>query len=147
MSTSFRKLNTFQSALISKNNRILSVSQFSTSSSSISEEKDNSITIDSSEKNINILKNKHQNQNQSTSLNSKIDLKPPRGLRDFYPLEMKYRNWLFNEWRQVSELFNFEEYDSSILENESLFIRKAGEEVCVTVYICECLKKNVFFFF
>jgi histidyl-tRNA synthetase len=58
-----------------------------------------------------------------------VDLKPPKGTRDFYPDDMRTRKWLFREFAYVSELFGFEQYDSPVLENESLFIRKAGEEI------------------
>lgn len=59
----------------------------------------------------------------------RIDLKPPRGTRDFYPDEMRLRKWLFGEFTAVSELFGFEQYDSPVLESEPLFVRKAGEEI------------------
>ena len=42
---------------------------------------------------------------------------------------MRLRNWLFGKWRNVAYKFGFEEYDSPVLENEELYIRKAGEEV------------------
>lgn len=63
-----------------------------------------------------------------------LDLTPPRGTRDFYPAEMRVRNWLFGKWRQVSLGHGFEEYDAPVMESEALYIRKAGEEVTQQLY-------------
>ncbi|KAJ8431245.1 hypothetical protein Cgig2_011769 [Carnegiea gigantea] len=59
----------------------------------------------------------------------KIDANPPKGTRDFPPEEMRLRSWLFQNFRDVSQLFGFEEVDFPVLESEALFIRKAGEEI------------------
>jgi histidyl-tRNA synthetase len=59
----------------------------------------------------------------------KLDLNPPKGTRDFYPDDMRLRRFLFSEFEAVSRLFGFEHYDSPVLENEALFVRKAGEEI------------------
>lgn len=67
----------------------------------------------------------------------KIDVNPPRGTRDFPPEEMRLRNWLFNNFREVSRLFGFEEVDYPVLESEALFIRKAGEEIRDQLYCFE----------
>ncbi|KAJ7972359.1 Histidine-tRNA ligase [Quillaja saponaria] len=42
---------------------------------------------------------------------------------------MRLRNWLFNNFREVSLLYGFEEVDFPVLETEALFSRKAGEEI------------------
>ncbi|XP_057983443.1 histidine--tRNA ligase, chloroplastic/mitochondrial isoform X4 [Malania oleifera] len=67
----------------------------------------------------------------------KIDVNPPKGTRDFPPEEMRLRNWLFNNFREVSKLFGFEEVDFPVLESEALFIRKAGEEIRDQLYCFE----------
>ncbi|KAK9153907.1 hypothetical protein Sjap_001387 [Stephania japonica] len=59
----------------------------------------------------------------------RIDVNPPKGTRDFAPDEMRMRNWLFHNFREVSRLFGFEEVDFPVLESEDLFVRKAGEEI------------------
>ena len=59
----------------------------------------------------------------------KMDLKPPKGTRDFYPDDMRLRKWLFGEFEAVSRAFGFEHYDAPVLESEGLFVRKAGEEI------------------
>ena len=63
-----------------------------------------------------------------------IDLKPVKGTRDFFPDEMRLRNWLFNIWKETAEQFGFEEYDSCVLEHEELYIRKAGDEIGEQLY-------------
>ena len=63
----------------------------------------------------------------------KLDL-APRGTRDFYPEEMAVRTWLFDQWRKTAALYGFEEYDAPVLENEALYVRKAGEEVTQQLY-------------
>eukprot|EP00472_Partenskyella_glossopodia_P014368 CAMPEP_0197542032 /NCGR_PEP_ID=MMETSP1318-20131121/67488_1 /TAXON_ID=552666 /ORGANISM="Partenskyella glossopodia, Strain RCC365" /LENGTH=508 /DNA_ID=CAMNT_0043101269 /DNA_START=517 /DNA_END=2043 /DNA_ORIENTATION=+ len=65
---------------------------------------------------------------------TKMDLNPPKGTRDFYPEDMRQRNWIFGMWRDVATQFGFEEYDAPVLENEDLYIRKAGEEVTQQLY-------------
>ncbi|KAJ9184329.1 hypothetical protein P3X46_004063 [Hevea brasiliensis] len=67
----------------------------------------------------------------------KIDFNPPKGTRDFPPEEMRLRNWLFNNCREVSRLYGFEEVDFPVLESEALFIRKAGEEIRDQLYCFE----------
>ena len=64
----------------------------------------------------------------------KLDLAPPRGTRDVYPEDMRVRNWLFGKWRSTAKAFGFEEYDAPVLENEALYVRKAGEEVTQQLY-------------
>ncbi len=59
---------------------------------------------------------------------------PPRGMRDFYPEDVRLRNWLFGLWREVSESFGFEEYDGPVVEQEELYIRKSGEEIVGQLY-------------
>ncbi|KAL5699336.1 histidine--tRNA ligase [Ranunculus cassubicifolius] len=67
----------------------------------------------------------------------KIDVNPPKGTRDFPPEEMRLRSWLFQNFREVSRLFGFEEVDFPVLESEALFIRKAGEEIRDQLYCFE----------
>ena len=62
---------------------------------------------------------------------------PPRGLRDFYPEEMRLRNRLFEVWRTVSRRYGFEEYDAPVVETEDLLIRKSGEEIVDQIYTFE----------
>jgi histidyl-tRNA synthetase len=69
-----------------------------------------------------------------TSKQGKLDTNPPKGTRDFYPEDMRLRTWLFDQWRSVAMAFGFSEYDAPVLEAESLYTRKAGEEVTQQLY-------------
>jgi histidyl-tRNA synthetase len=50
-------------------------------------------------------------------------------MRDFYPDQMRTRNWLFSRWRESALRYGFEEYNSSVVEQEELFVLKSGEEI------------------
>ena len=40
-----------------------------------------------------------------------------RGTRDFYPEDMRIRNWLFDNFRSAARSHGFEEYDLSLIHN------------------------------
>jgi histidyl-tRNA synthetase len=65
---------------------------------------------------------------------SKISLQAPRGTRDFYPEELRLREWIFGHFRAVAHRFGFEEVDAPVVEHEELFTRKAGEEIVEQLY-------------
>ena len=67
-------------------------------------------------------------------MGQRIDVKPVKGTRDFYPEDMRHRQWLFGHWRAVAARFGFEEYDSCVLESEDLYVRKAGDEITGQLY-------------
>ena len=57
-----------------------------------------------------------------------------RGTRDFYPEDMRIRNWLFDKFHNASKSHGFEEYDTPIVEYEELYTRKAGEDITQQLY-------------
>ena len=57
-----------------------------------------------------------------------------RGTRDFYPEDMRLRNWLFDNFIAASLLHGFEEYDAPVLEQEELYTRKQGEDITQQLY-------------
>ncbi len=61
--------------------------------------------------------------------NEKLSTQPYKGTRDFYPEEMKRRNWFFGKMRQSLERASFEEYNAPMLESLDLYIAKSGEEL------------------
>ncbi len=65
---------------------------------------------------------------------SKQNLKPPRGTRDLYPEDHRFREWLFGHFRDTAHKFAFEEIDAPIVEHAELFMRKAGEEIVDQLY-------------
>lgn len=40
-----------------------------------------------------------------------------------------FKNYLFNKWRTIAKSYGYEEYDTSVLENESLYTIKSGDEI------------------
>ena len=57
-----------------------------------------------------------------------------RGTRDFYPEDMRIRNWLFDNFTDATLLHGFDEYDAPVLEHEELYTRKQGEEITQQLY-------------
>lgn len=64
----------------------------------------------------------------------KISFEAPRGMRDFYPEDMAWRNRVFDAFRAAGEAAGFEPYDSCVVESYELLARKAGEEVGEQIY-------------
>jgi histidyl-tRNA synthetase len=56
-------------------------------------------------------------------------IQPVKGTRDFYPEDMAIRTWLYNQIRQVSESFGYQEYEGPLLEPIELYAAKSGEEL------------------
>jgi histidyl-tRNA synthetase len=54
---------------------------------------------------------------------------PVKGTRDFYPEQMALRTWLYNQLRQVSESFGYQEWDAPYLETLELYAAKSSEEI------------------
>ena len=52
----------------------------------------------------------------------------PKGTRDFSPLEMAKRNYIFNTIRSVYELYGFRQIETPAMENLSTLMGKYGEE-------------------
>ncbi len=66
-----------------------------------------------------------------------------RGTRDFYPEQLRQREWLFDRFRKVAALFAFEQVDAPVLEPAELFIRKAGEEIVDQLYHFELHERHL----
>jgi histidyl-tRNA synthetase len=64
----------------------------------------------------------------------KISFEAPRGMRDFYPEDMVWRNKVFDAFRAAGEAAGFEPYDACVVESYELLSRKAGEEVGEQIY-------------
>ena len=52
----------------------------------------------------------------------------PKGTRDFSPVEMARRNYIFNTIREVYALYGFRQIETPALENLSTLMGKYGEE-------------------
>ena len=58
-----------------------------------------------------------------------ISTQPYKGTRDFYPDDMRLRNWFFGKIRAALELASYEEYNGPMLESLDMYIAKSGEEI------------------
>ena len=58
-----------------------------------------------------------------------LSTQPYKGTRDFYPEEMRLRNWFFGKIRSTLESCAFEEYNGPMLESLELYAAKSGEEI------------------
>lgn len=59
----------------------------------------------------------------------KLSTQPYKGTRDFYPEDMKLRNWFFGKVRAALECACFEDYNGPMLESLELYAAKSGEEL------------------
>lgn len=64
----------------------------------------------------------------------KISFDAPRGMRDFYPEDMAWRNRVFDAFRAAGAAAGFQPYDACVVESYELLARKAGEEVGEQLY-------------
>ena len=63
-----------------------------------------------------------------------LSFEPPRGMRDFYPEDMLWRNRVFDAWRGAAAAYGFQPYDACVVESLELLQRKSGEEVSEQIY-------------
>jgi histidyl-tRNA synthetase len=52
-----------------------------------------------------------------------------KGTRDYYPAEMAFRNWLYDQARRISRKFGYQEFEAPCLETLDLYAAKSGEEL------------------
>ena len=64
----------------------------------------------------------------------KVSFDAPRGMRDFYPEDMAWRNRVFDAFRAAGAAAGFRQYDACVVESYELLARKAGEEVGEQLY-------------
>ncbi|MBC8125583.1 MAG: histidine--tRNA ligase [Gloeobacteraceae cyanobacterium ES-bin-144] len=56
------------------------------------------------------------------------------GFRDFIPHECAVRNYLFETWRSVARRCGYVEYESPILEDTGLYLKKSGGELSAQLF-------------
>jgi histidyl-tRNA synthetase len=59
----------------------------------------------------------------------KITTQPYKGSRDFFPEDMRIRNYIFDIWRDTALSYGYEEYDFPFLEPFELYAAKSGAEL------------------
>lgn len=58
-----------------------------------------------------------------------LSTKPYKGTRDFYPEDMRLRNWMFSVMRDACVSYGYEEYDAPVLEPLEIYAAKTSEEI------------------
>lgn len=58
-----------------------------------------------------------------------LSKKPYKGCRDFFPSEMRVRNYLFEMMHKTAKSFNYLNYDGPTLEEVELYKAKSGDEL------------------
>ena len=58
-----------------------------------------------------------------------VPTKPYIGSRDFYPDDMRFRNWMFSIQREVCKTYGYGEYSTPVLEPLELYASKSSEEI------------------
>ncbi len=52
-----------------------------------------------------------------------------KGVRDFYPRDVFFQEYIFAIWQKSVESFGFEQYNASLLENSEIYKAKTSEEI------------------
>jgi len=63
-----------------------------------------------------------------------MSTQPLPGFRDFYPVDLAFRNYIFAVWRRVAGCYGFEEFDGPPLEPLELYTAKSGAEIVGQLY-------------
>ena len=58
-----------------------------------------------------------------------LSTQPYKGTRDFYPEDMRLRNWFFGKIRNALELAAYDEYNGPMLESFDIYAAKSGIEI------------------
>ncbi len=62
-------------------------------------------------------------------MTNKLSTQSYKGSRDFYPEDMKIRNFIFDNWKKVCKSYGYDEYDGPFLESFEIYAAKSGEEL------------------
>lgn len=60
---------------------------------------------------------------------SQLSSEPYKGTRDYYPEDMRVRDYIFGKWRQVVRRYGYEAYDAPLLEPLDVYAAKSGQEL------------------
>lgn len=58
-----------------------------------------------------------------------LSSEPYKGARDWYPEEMRLRNYIFSTWHRVVTSYGYEAYDAPLLEPIDIYAAKSGQEL------------------
>ncbi len=74
------------------------------------------------------LQNDDKNATIYTSM-ANLSSEPYKGTRDFYPEDMRVREYIFGTWRTVVRRYGYEAYDAPLLEPLEVYAAKSGNEL------------------
>lgn len=60
---------------------------------------------------------------------SQLSAEPYKGTRDYYPDDMRVRDYIFGKWRQVVRRYGYEAYDTPLVEPLEVYAAKSGQEL------------------
>jgi histidyl-tRNA synthetase len=66
-----------------------------------------------------------------------MKIQPVKGTRDFYPEQMRLRNWIIDGWKSASLRCGFQEYDGPIFEYLAMYQQKSGDEIAQQLFSLE----------
>jgi len=62
-------------------------------------------------------------------MSKKFSKEPLRGMRDFYPSDLREMNWIIDNIKYVAELYSYDEFESPQLEPVGIFAAKSSDEL------------------
>jgi len=62
-------------------------------------------------------------------MSKKLSTKPLRGMKDYYPSDLRETNWIIDNIRDVADLYSYEEFESPSLEPIEIFAAKSSDEL------------------
>ena len=60
---------------------------------------------------------------------SSLSTEPYKGTRDWYPADMRLREYIFAAWRKAARSYGYEAYDAPLLEPVDVYEAKSGQEL------------------
>lgn len=60
---------------------------------------------------------------------SALSSDPYKGTRDFYPSDMRVRQYIFHTWERVVQRYGYERYDTPLIEPLDVYAAKSGQEL------------------
>lgn len=58
-----------------------------------------------------------------------LSTEPYKGTRDWYPQQMRLRQYIFRTWRRVAKSYGYEAYDAPLIEPLEVYAAKSGQEL------------------
>ncbi len=62
-------------------------------------------------------------------MSKKFSKEPLRGMKDFYPSELREMNWVIENIKYIAELYSYDEFESPQLEPVEIFAAKSSDEL------------------